>query len=196
MEKGKFHFYAFISRMKYINRWGLMRNTFPENIQEHSLQVAVIAHALAVIRNKAFGGDVNADKITVRAIFHDSNETITGDMPTPIKYFNPSIKQAYKAVEEVSKTKLVSMLPDDIKDVYSELFFYTDKDKECEAIIKAADRISAYIKCIEEEKAGNREFKKASELIYERIMQIDMPEVGYFMEKFMPSFFLSLDELD
>ena len=196
MKNSKHHFFAFLSRMKYINRWGLMRNTFSENIQEHSLQVAFIAHALAVIRNKFFGGTLNPDKIAVAAMFHDSNETITGDMPTPIKYFNPDIKQVYKDIEDISKNKLLTMLPDELKDIYRDILFGAEQDKEVQEIVKAADKISAYIKCIEEQKAGNREFKKAGSAIHKAISQIELPEVKYFMEKFMPSFSLTLDELD
>ena len=196
MNRAGHHFFAFLSRMKYINRWGLMRNTHPENIQEHSLQVAVIAHALAVIRNRLFGGEINADRVAVTAIYHDSNETITGDMPTPVKYFNPDISKAYKAVEDISKKKLLSMLPETLKEEYTNIFFYEDQNKEYKNLVKAADRIAAYIKCIEEEKAGNREFKKAGEAIYSDILKIELPEVKYYVENFIPSFFLTLDELD
>lgn len=194
--KNRHHFFAFISRMKFINRWGLMRNTHPENIQEHSLQVGVIAHALAVINNNVFGGNLNADRIAVLGMFHDCNETITGDMPTPIKYFNPEICKAYKDVEVISKMKLINMLPDELKDVYSGIFFHETENDMHWQIVKAADRIAAYIKCLEEEKAGNRDFKKAGESIYNSIAKLDLPEVKYFMEKFLPSFSLTLDELD
>ena len=196
MGEKHYHFFAFISRMKYIYRWGLMRNTQQENLQGHSLEVAVIAHALAVIRNNIYGGNVNPDRIAVQAIFHDSNETITGDMPTPIKYFNPSISKAYKDVENISKDKLVSMLPEELKATYAKLLFYGDSEEEARQIIKAADRISAYVKCIEEEKAGNKEFKKAGEAIYASILEIGIPEINYFIENFLTSFFLSLDELE
>lgn len=196
MSKQKFHFFAFLSRMKYIARWGLMRNTQPENIQEHSLQVAVIAHALALIRNKLFDGNVNPDRIAVLGMFHDSNEIITGDMPTPIKYFNPEISKVYKDIENISKSKMLSMLPDELKEDYSSIFFHEDNDPECWKIVKAADRISAYIKCIEEVKAGNKEFKKASDTILKSVSEINLPEVRYFMDNFIPSFSLTLDELD
>lgn len=196
MGKGKYHFFAFLSRMKYITRWGLMRNTQPENIQEHSLQVAITAHALAVIKNRFFGGNVNPDRVAVLGMFHDCNEIITGDLPTPIKYFNPEINQAYRNVEIVSKNKLLSMLPEELAANYSPILFHEDDDSGCWKLVKAADRISAYIKCLEEEKAGNREFKKARESIYKTIMEIDLPEVRYFMESFIPSFSLTLDELE
>jgi len=182
--------------MKYITRWGLMRNTQPENIQEHSLQVAIIAHALAVIKNKFFNGDTNPERIAVLGVFHDCNEIITGDLPTPIKYHNPYISSAYKEIETVSKNKLLSMLPEELISTYASILFHDEKDAEGWKLVKAADRISAYIKCIEEEKAGNKEFRKASESIYKSIMELDLPEVNYFMEKFMPSFSLTLDELD
>lgn len=192
----KHHFFAFISRMKYINRWGLMRNTFNENIQEHSLQVAIVAHALATIKNQVFGGDADAERAAVLAMFHDCNETITGDMPTPVKYYNPEINEAYKKVEHLSKNKLVSMLPNELKDTYSKILFAQEGDKELWRLVKAADRISAYIKCLEEKNAGNSEFKKAGEAILKTIKALDMPEVRYFLENFIPSFTLSLDELD
>jgi len=192
----KHHFFAFISRMKYINRWGLMRNTHPENIQEHSLQVSIIAHALASIRNSYFDGNVNADRAAVLAIFHDSNEIITGDMPTPIKYYNPDISDAYKKVEHLSREKLVSMLPEELQSSYRNIFFAMKEEEELWTLVKAADRIAAYIKCLEEEKAGNKEFKKASEVILKSIKEIGISEVDYFLENFIPSFSLSLDELE
>jgi 5'-deoxynucleotidase len=172
-----------------------MRNTDTENIQEHSLQVAMIAHALAVIKNVCFNGNVNPDRIAVLAIYHDANETLIGDMPTPIKYYNPSIQKAYKDLEDVSKEKLLSMLPNELKSVYSKLLFYDEASDEGK-IVKAADRISAYVKCIEEEKAGNNEFKKAAQAILKKIIDMHMPEVSYFLEYFLPSFRLTLDELN
>lgn len=196
MEKEKYHFFAFLSRMKYINRWGLMRNTYTENIQEHSLQVAIIAHGLAVIRNTYFNGEINPERVAILAMFHDCNEIITGDMPTPIKYFNPQISKIYKDIEDISKEKIISMLPEEMADEYYSLFFKNPDDVECWKLVKAADRISAYIKCVEEVKAGNNEFKKASEAIMSTIHEIELDEVRYFMEKFIPSFNLSLDEID
>jgi 5'-deoxynucleotidase len=181
--------------MKYITRWGLMRNTSTENIQEHSLQVSMLAHALAVISNTCFNGNVNPDRVAVLAIYHDSNETLTGDLPTPIKYFNPSIQRAYKELEDVSKTKLLSMLPDELKGEYQKILFFDENSAEGR-IVKAADRLSAYIKCVEEEKAGNTEFKKAAASILKKIHDMQMPEVDYFMEHFIPGFRLTLDELN
>lgn len=190
------HFFAFLSRMKYINRWGLMRNTYPENIQEHCQQVAVIAHALAVIRNTYFGSSLNAERVAVLAMYHDSNEIFTGDMPTPIKYYNPEISGAYKKVESLSKKKLVHMLPHELQKAFEDVLFTRDEEKQLWEIVKAADRIAAYIKCVEEEKAGNREFKKAGEMILKSITQIELQEVKFFMESFIPSFCLTLDELE
>ncbi len=196
MDDKSFHFFAFLSRMKYINRWGLMRNTYTENIQEHSLQVAIIAHGLAVIKNTYFNGEVNPERVAILAMFHDCNEIITGDMPTPIKYYNPQISKIYKDIEDISKEKIISMLPEEMADEYYSLFFKNPDDMKCWKLVKAADRISAYIKCVEEVKVGNNEFKKARETILQSILEIDLPEVGYFMEKFIPSFNLSLDEID
>ncbi len=196
MSSKKHHFFAFISRMKYINRWGLMRNTQQENIQEHSLQVAVIAHALAVIRNSIYNGNINPDRVAVMGMYHDCNETITGDMPTPIKYFNPEISKAYEDVEAISRRKLLGMLPEELQEAYRGVIFRQEGDEECWRLVKAADRISAYLKCTEEEKAGNKEFKKAGQAILNSIRQIELPEVKYFMDKFVPSFALTLDELD
>lgn len=190
-----YHFFAFLSRMKHITRWGLMRNTKTENIQEHSLQVSMLAHALAVIKNTYFNGDVNPDRVMVLAVYHDANETLTGDLPTPIKYFNPSIQSAYRALEDISKDKLLSMLPDELISTYQSILFFDEASEEGK-IVKAADRLSAYIKCLEEEKAGNSEFKKAAEATLKRIMEMQLPEVEYFMEHFIPGFKLTLDELN
>ncbi len=193
-KKEKHHFYAFLSRMKYINRWGLMRNTQSENVQEHSLQVAIIAHALAVIKNTYFDGNINPYEVAVCAMFHDCSEILTGDMPTPIKYMNKEMNTAYKEIEQAANNKILSLLPMEMKDDYKDIFL--QENQETEKVIKAADKISAYIKCVEEEKAGNNEFRKASETIYAAIKEFKLPEVVYFMEKFIPSFYLSLDELD
>jgi len=190
----KNHFLAFILRMKYINRWSLMRNTITENIAEHSLQVSVISHLLASIKNQYFSGNINADRVAVIALYHDANETITGDLPTPIKYFNPDIKTAYKGLEKIANDKLLSMLPQELKQIYSSMFF--NEDSEHLTIIKAADKLSAYIKCIEEEKAGNTEFRKAKESIHNQLTNLNLPEVEYFLDKLIPSVYLTLDELE
>ena len=190
------NFYAFISRMKYINRWGLMRNTITENIQEHSYDVAVLAHAIALIANKYFGGKYNPERACMYAMFHDTNEIITGDLPTPVKYFNKEIKESYAQLEDISKEKLLSMLPEDFRQEYREFLFYEDLDKEYYPIVKAADKISAYIKCVEEVKAGNGEFKKAKTATAKAIKEMKFPPADYFMEKFVPAYSLTLDELD
>jgi len=200
-------FFAMISRMRYINRWALMRNTRNENIEEHSLQVAILSHALAVIRNEYFSRDENGlDRIYVNpehaatlAIFHDTNEIITGDMPTPVKYFDKSITDAYKNVERQATEKLIHMLPEKLRDNYKSLLspdVSTPENIEAKAIIKAADRLSALIKCIEEEKAGNSEFISAGKKIRQSIDAINLPEVKYFVENFLPSYSKTLDELD
>jgi 5'-deoxynucleotidase len=188
------HFFAYLGRMKYILRWGLMRNTQPENIQEHSLQVAAIGHALAVINNRRFGGSANADRVAALAVFHEASEVITGDLATPIKYFNPHIKDAYKHIEQVASEKLLSMLPEELQADYEPLLF--QRDTEEHRLMKAADKICAYLKCLDELKAGNREFEKATASIRKELDALKRPEVDYFLEKFAPSFSLTLDELN
>lgn len=185
------HFYAMLSRMKNIYRWGLMRNTRPENLSEHSLEVAFIAHALAVIRNRRFGGDLNAERIATAAMFHDTSEIITGDMPTPIKYFNEDIKDAFKQIEALADDKLIALLPEDLREDFYTLYNPTDEEKK---IIKAADKLSALIKCIEENEMGNREFSDAEKATRKALNKFDMPEVKVFLEEFIPSFSLTLDE--
>jgi len=182
--------------MKYIERWGLMRNTRNENIQEHSLQVAMISHSLAIIKNKYFNGEVDPEKAAVFGMFHEVSEVITGDLPTPIKYFNPDIKKAYKDIEEVASAKLLKMLPNDLKEEYRTLLFKDDRYEKVWKIVKAADKICAYLKCIEELKAGNQEFAKAKKTLESEIEKLKMPEVEYFMKTFVPSFSLTLDELN
>jgi 5'-deoxynucleotidase len=191
------HFYAMLSRMKYINRWGLMNNTKNENISEHSLQVAMLAHCLVLIHNKRFGGNLDAQRAAILGIFHDTTEIITGDMPTPIKYFNPIIKEAYKEIEENAADKLVSMLPEDFKpELESIIKMNGEQDKELKPFVKAADKFSALIKCIDELRMGNDEFRKAKDTILDALHQMNMPEVKVFEEEFLPSFSLSLDEQD
>ncbi len=187
-------FYALISRMRYITRWGLMRNSFSENIQEHSHMVAVLAHALALIRRdilKLPGAD--PDKCAVAALYHDASEILTGDLPTPVKYFNPEIKKAYKQVEGVSGEKLLSMLPEELRGSYEHLIL--EDDPETLLTVKAADKLSAYIKCVEELKAGNQEFESAQKQTQKALEEMDLPELRYFMEKFLPAFSLNLDQL-
>lgn len=192
----EYNFFAYISRMKNINRWALMRNTTNENIQEHSYEVAVIAHALCIIANKKFDGKYNPERAVMYALFHDTNEIITGDLPTPVKYFNPEIKKAYGLLEDISKEKLISMLPGYMKDEYRDLFFYEEKDPDYYPIIKAADKISAYIKCVEEGKAGNSEFRKAESATKAAVRDMKVPAADYFLDRFLPAYTLTLDELD
>ena len=187
-------FFPMISRMRYINRWGLMRNTQPENIQEHSHQVAVLAHALAVIQNRYFGGQVDPGAVAVAALYHDASEILTGDMPTPIKYDNPDIQSAYKQVEAVSADKLAALLPEKLRGEYAPLL-REETAPEIHELVKAADKLAAYIKCVEELKAGNGEFKQAAQQTRAVLEASPLPEVGYFMEQFLPGFGLTLDEL-
>ena len=188
------HFFAYISRMRCVKRWALMRNTEEENISEHSHMVAVLAHALAVIRNRVYGGSVNADHVAVVALYHDATEILTGDMPTPIKYYNPEIKESYRKVERVAEEKLLTMLPDDIRADYVPLLQNTDKTVR--VLVKAADKLAAYIKCVEELKAGNMEFKKAAEQTRAALEAMKLPELDYFLANCMDSFAKTLDELD
>ena len=189
----KSHFFAYISRMRFIQRWALMRNTAPENVQEHSHQAAVLAHALAVIRNEKFGGNIDPGRVAVAALYHDASEILTGDMPTPVKYGNPAIRDAYKQVEAVANERLVSMLPEELQGVYRDAL--NEYDGETRALVKAADKLSAYIKCVEEVKAGNGEFREAAAQTRKALEAYDLPEVGYFLDTFMESFSLTLDEL-
>ncbi|MCI8594301.1 MAG: 5'-deoxynucleotidase [Oscillospiraceae bacterium] len=188
------HFFALLSRMRYIQRWGLMRNTTTENVSEHSHMVAVIAHALAVIKNEKFGGSVDPGEAAVAALYHDAPEILTGDLPTPVKYFNPAIKDAYKQVEEVSAEKLLSLLPEELRDIYRP--YVSEKcGSDIHALVKAADKLSAHIKCVEELKAGNLEFREAAASTRAVLEKLPLPEVQYFMQEFLPAFSLTLDEL-
>ena len=189
----KSHFFAYISRMRFIQRWALMRNTAPENVQEHSHQVAVLAHALAVIRNEKFGGSIDAGAVAVAALYHDASEILTGDMPTPIKYDNPAIRKAYKDVEAVAERKLLDMVPAELRRAYEPVL--TGPGGDVERLVKAADKLSAYIKCVEELKAGNLEFREAAAQTRAALEAYDLPEVAYFMDTFMDSFSLTLDQL-
>ena len=170
-----------------------MRNTAQENVQEHSHQVAILAHALAVIRNEKFGGNVDAGQVAVAALYHDASEILTGDMPTPIKYDNPDIRKAYKEVETMAERKLLHMLPEELQTAYAPII--TGQSGEIEELVKAADKLSAYIKCVEEMKAGNNEFREAAAQTRKALDAYKLPEVAYFMETFMESFSLTLDEL-
>lgn len=190
-----YNFYAFLDRMKYIKRWSLMRSVREENIMEHSQQVTMLAHALAVISNKIFGGNVDVGKCVLYALYHESSEVMTGDLPTPIKYFNNSIHGAYKSLEDRACDTLLTMLPEELQDELTQSLKPDSSSKEY-LLCKAADRLSAYIKCLEELKCGNSEFAKAKKSIEEDLRARNLPEVDYFFENFIPSFLLTLDELD
>lgn len=188
------NFFAVLYRMRYITRWALMNNTREENISEHSMDVAVVAHALAVIRNRRFGGNIDIGKIVLTALYHDCTEIITGDMPTPVKYSSGTLHNAYAELEEDAAKRLLDLLPEDMKEDY-ESFIMPHYDPELYKIVKAADRISALVKCIEEEKRGNTEFRKAAEAVRKSIEETSLPEVKVFMEEFLPAYNLTLDEL-
>lgn len=232
--------FAFLFRMKFIRRWGLMHSTYPENVQEHSQRVALIAHALALIRNRLFGGDVDADRVAALALYHDASEALTGDLPAPVKYRNPEIRRAYHGIEATAEQRLLDLVPDSLREVYEPLLTGQRRweddaaggdagdsrvgsdqasgaeeapgaeetpgadpgdadgpagDEVARELIKAADRLCAYIKCLEELRAGNSEFNQARETLRQQVEAIDLPEVHYFLDTFVPSFELTLDEL-
>ncbi len=187
-------FFAYIARMRYIGRWGLMRNTVQENIQEHSHMVAVLAHALAVIRRDKFGGTVDPGHVAAVALYHDATEIFTGDLPTPVKYANPDIQAAYKAIEQNAADRLTATLPEELRPSFAGLL--SETDPEVTNLVKAADKLSAYLKCLEELKAGNLEFQSAANQTLEALEAYDLPELTYFMEHFLPAFQLTLDELE
>ncbi len=191
----KYHFYAMLSRMKYIFRWSLMRNTRTENICEHSQDVAVLTHALALLHNKRFGGTVNVERCVLLAMYHDVPEILTGDLPTPVKYDNPAICDAYRGVERVAAERLLSQLPEDLQDDYRCLLLRENVNQEERRIVKAADKLAALIKSIEEVKAGNNEFLQARRSVEESIRAMNLPAADCFLEEFLPSFRLTLDEL-
>lgn len=188
------NFFAMLSRMRYINRWGLMRNTLTENISEHSLDVAILAHALAVLRNTRFGGRVNAERAALLGLFHDCTEIITGDMPTPVKYYAPELRRAYKEVESAAKENLLSGLPAELKDIYAPLLMETEEEVELWRLVKAADKLSALIKCMEERKMGNDDFLQAEKATIEAVKGMGLAEADCFLEEFLPSYSLTLDE--
>lgn len=193
-----YNFFATVSRMKYIDRWALMRNTRAENLSEHSLEVSMIAHALCVIGNVRFGKELNADKAAVIGMYHDASEIITGDMPTPIKYYNKNIKDVFKSIEDEANKKILEQLPEDIRNEYTNIFFKTPELDYEWKLAKAADKISAMIKCIEEEKTCNREFVKAKEATSKTVYKLgeELPEVKVFVDEFIPAFSKTLDELN
>lgn len=188
------NFFAMVNRMKLIDRWALMRNTQKENISEHSHSVAVIAHALALIGNKKFGKKYNCERACLLALYHDTTEVITGDMPTPVKYYNDDIKNVYKDIEHIAGERLLSMLPEEFREDYIPMFEQTEEDKELWVLVKSADKISALIKCIEEHRMGNLEFEKALEAQEKLIEEIPLEEVKYFKKEFLEAYYLTLDE--
>ena len=190
-----YSFFAMISRMKYIDRWALMRNTENESLDSHSKEVAVIAHALAIIGNKRLGKAYNPDRAAVLGLYHDAHEIITGDMPTPVKYQNDDILVAFKAVEDSANEKLLNKLPEDLREDFASLLTGENEDEELLVLIKAADRLSALIKCIEERKAGNTEFKEAEKSTLKRIKKMNVPEADVFLNEFIPAYEQTLDTL-
>lgn len=189
------HFFAYISKLRWIERWGLKRNTIRENVMEHSWEVATIAHALALIRNRYFNGDLDANAIATAALYHDCSEVITGDLPSPVKYHSPAIQQAYHSIERSAERELVALLPEPLQADFAAVMVADGQPLAQRQIIKAADTIAAYLKCQAELKAGNREFEKAAEDIKQRLSAYQLPEVDFFMASFAPSYQLTLDEL-
>ena len=192
-----YHFFAMLSRMKYINRWGLMRNTRSENICEHSLETALLAHALATLGNEKFGKQYNADRAAMLAVLHDASEIITGDLPTPVKYHSEEIRKAYGEVEQLAVEHLVTMLPEELRPPYRELMMMSgEQDQELLPLVKAADKLSALIKCVEERRSGNHDFHKAEQTIQKSIEDMKLPEAEYFLKEFLPSYGLTIEEQD
>lgn len=188
------NFFGMLARMKYINRWGLMRNTINENIAEHSLEVAIIAHALAVIGNVRCGKELNAEHIAMLGMLHDMTEIITGDLPTPIKYYAPEIRDAYKKVEHIAANQLLSEIPEDMRDSYKDIL--VEEDTEEWRFVKAADKLSAYIKCIQEGNTGNTDFEKAEIATKKILDEMEMDEIDIFIKEFLPSYTMTLDEIN
>lgn len=190
------HLFAHLARMKLIQRWPLMYNVRSENIQEHSLQVAMVAHCLVIISNRIFSTDLSAEKAATMAIYHDASEILTGDLPTPVKYFNSEIEAEYKKIESIAEHRLLEMVPDEFKDDFSSLLISEKADKVYKQIVKSADTLCAYLKCLEEKAAGNMEFNTATKRLEAALAKNPDPAVGYFIEKFIPSFSLNLDEIN
>lgn len=189
-----YNFFAYLSRMRYIGRWSLMRNALPENIQEHSHSVAVIAHALGIIRRDVLGVPCNPEEYAAVALYHDCSEILTGDLPTPIKYHSARIKAAYREVERLASEKLLATLPEELKPAFRP-YLTGETQQRCHDLVKAADKLSAYIKCIEERKAGNSDFLSAERQTRRALEEAQLPEVDYFLTHFIPAFELTLDEM-
>lgn len=190
-----YSFFAMMARMKYIERWALMRNSMNENISEHSLEVSMLAHGLAIISNEKCGNNLDVNQIALMGLYHDANEIITGDMPTPVKYFDDDIKEAYKRVENVASHTMINKLPDYMQEYYRPLFFQQPESQQAWKIVKAADKLSALIKCMEELRTGNKEFATAEKTTKKALKEMNMPEVEIFMKEFLPAYELTLDEL-
>ena len=195
MGKDESNFCAMMSRMKYIDRWALMRNSCTENICEHSLEVAMIAHMLCVIGNKRFGKSLDASKAALIGMYHDTTEIITGDMPTPVKYYNDTIQTVFHKIEDAAAETLLSMIPEDLREEFYSLYFKQEEDAYLWRLVKAADKFSALIKCMEEKKAGNKEFDSAFKSTKASIAAMELPEADCFMEEFIPAYNKNLDEL-
>lgn len=190
----QYNFFAMVNRMKMIDRWALMQNTSKENIAEHSHSVAVIAHALALIGNKKFSKNYDENRVALLALYHDTTEVITGDMPTPVKYYNDDIKNVYKEIEDIAGKRLLDMLPEEFKEDYEPFFTHKEEDADLWKLVKAADKISALIKCIEENRMGNKEFEIALKSQEKKIAEIELEEAKYFSEYFLKAYYLTLDE--
>ena len=188
-------FFAFLSRMKYVDRWSLMRNTYPENLSTHSFEVAALSHLLALIAKRRFGKEIDPERAAVLGLYHDMPEILTGDLPTPVKYYNPVIKSAYAEVEKAASQKLLSALPQDLRKEMTPFFLPEKKDEALRPLVKAADKLCAYIKCREERRAGNAEFSKAEESTAEALRKMDLAEVQVFIDEFLPAFDLTLDQI-
>ena len=189
------NFFAMISRLKYINRWALMRNTHRENLSEHCMETAAVAHALAIIGNRRFSKSYNAERAALLGLYHDAPESLTGDMPTPVKYYNEEIRNAYAAVEKNACNTLVNMLPEDLRADFEPFFFEREEDEDLWKLVKAADKICALTKCIEEQKAGNSEFTKAAESVRKSIEELEIPEAQEFVKEFLKGYEITLDEI-
>lgn len=189
------HFFAYVARLRWIKRWGLMRNAIDENVATHSWEVATLAHALALIRNRHFDGSVDADRVAAAALYHDATEVITGDMPTPVKYHSKVMREVFGDIEHKAESELLALLPESLQGDFAPYLRESELPGEVKELIKAADRLSAWLKCQAEMQAGNKEFEPAAAQIFQRLQQEGLPEVLYFLEVFAPSYQRPLDHL-